>query len=60
MELAGVKVVYTDLEDLIAQLEFLRGNPAIGLKTQILPEKDWRLIAMIEEEEKGEEEKGKE
>lgn len=54
MELAGVKVVYTDLEDLIAQLEFLRGNPAIGLKTQILPEKDWRLIAMIEEEQKEE------
>lgn len=55
MELSVIKMLYTDLDDLIAQLEFLRGNPAIGLKTQILPEKDWNLIAMIEEEEKGEE-----
>lgn len=49
-ELTHAKVMYTDLDDLIAQLEFLRGNPAIGLHTEIEPVKDWRTIFLMEEE----------
>ena len=35
MQLDSVQILYKDLDDLIAQLEFLRGNPAIGRMTEI-------------------------
>lgn len=54
MELSLIKIMYTDLDDLIAQLEFLRGNPIIGLYTTIDLEKDWNYVYKKETEERNE------
>lgn len=49
MQLDQIQILYKDLDELIAQLEFLRGNPAIGKMTEIDLRKDYQSI-WIEEE----------
>lgn len=50
MQLDSIQLLYKDLDDLIAQLEFLRGNPTIGRMTEIKLRKDYKAIWAEEEE----------
>lgn len=50
MQLDKIQILYKDLDELIAQLEFLRGNPAIGRMTEIELRKDYKAIWIEEEE----------